>query len=117
MCRVTDLLRPTDRLVRVLLVPSLVFIATSIDRNYQTDLWHHLARGRVLVEEGVLLDNDRFTYTVPGLPFHDVNWGWQAGFYLLFRAGGLPLVQTINSSVLALTMGLLVALARRRSGS
>jgi hypothetical protein len=117
MCRVTRLFRPTDRLARTLLAPALVFVATSIDRNYQTDLWHHLARGRVLVEEGVLLDTDRFTYTVPGLAFQDVNWGWQAGFYLLYRAGGLPLVQTVNAAVLALTMGVLVALARRRSGS
>jgi hypothetical protein len=117
MCRVTRLFRPTDRLVRILLAPALVFIATAIDRNYQTDLWHHLARGRVLVEEGVLLNTDRFTFTVTGQPFRDVNWGWQAAFYWLFRAGGLPLVQTVNSAVLALMMGLLCALARRRCGS
>ncbi len=41
---------PTDRWVRYLLGPALVFIAVAMDRNYQTDLWHHLARGRVLVE-------------------------------------------------------------------
>src|SRR5271155_299858 len=109
MCRMTRLFRPTDRLARMLLAPALVFIATSVDRNYQTDLWHHLARGRGLVEEGVLLNADRFTFTVPDRQFRDVNWAWQAGFYLLYRAGGLALVQTVNSAVLALTMGLLVA--------
>jgi hypothetical protein len=109
MCRVTRALRPTDRLARALLVPALAFVATSVDRNYQTDLWHHLARGRALVEEGTLLDADRFTFTVPGIPLRDVNWGWQAAFYLLYRAGGLPLVQTANSAVLVVTMGLLVA--------
>jgi hypothetical protein len=117
MCRLTDALRPTDRLVRALLVPAVVFIATSVDRNYQTDLWHHLARGRVLIEEGVLLDSDRFTFTVSGQPLRDVNWLWQAAFYWLYRAGGLALVQTVNSAVLALTMGLLFGLASRRSGS
>ncbi len=117
MCRATDLLRPTDRLTRTLLAPALVFIAASIDRNYQTDLWHHLARGRVFLEEGVLPDADRFTFTVPGQPFRDVNWLWQIGFYHLYRAGGLPLVQAANSAVLALTMGILFALARRRCGS
>jgi hypothetical protein len=117
MCRVTRLFRPTDRLARTLLAPALVFIATSVDRNYQTDLWHHLARGRVLVEEGALLDTDAFTFTVPGQPFRDVNWGWQAAFYCLYRAGGFPLVQTVNSALLALMMGLLVSLARQRSGS
>src|SRR4051794_39183441 len=117
MCRVTRLLRPTDRLIRTLLAPALIFIATSIDRNYQTDLWHHLARGRVFVEEGVLLDTDRFTFTVTDQPFRDVNWGWQIVFYYLYRAGGLPLVQTANSAVLALMMGLLFALTRRYCGS
>jgi hypothetical protein len=117
MCRVTETLRPTDRLVRALLVPAAVFIAACADHNCQTDLWHHLARGRVLVEEGTLLDADRFTFTVAGRPFRDVNWLWQGGFYLFYRAGGLPLVQTANAAVLALTMGLLFALARRRCGS
>ncbi len=117
MCRVTRAFRPTDRLARALLVPALAFVATSVDRNYQTDLWHHLARGRALVEEGTLLDADRFTFTVPGTPFRDVNWGWQSAFYLLYRSGGLPLVQTVNSAVLALTTGFLFALARRRCGS
>jgi hypothetical protein len=117
MCRLTVMLRATDRLVRALLVPSLVFIATSVDRNYQTDLWHHLARGKVLVEEGTLLNYDRFTYTIGGQPLQDANWAWQAAFYCLYRAGGLPLVQTINSAILALAFGLLFALTARRCDS
>lgn len=117
MCRLTDSLRPTDRLMRALLAPALVFIATAIDRNYQTDLWHHLARGRAYVETGVLLDEDCFTFTVAGTTFRDVNWLWQIVFYHLFRFGGLPLVQTTNSAALAVTFGLLFAFARQRSGS
>jgi hypothetical protein len=88
-----------------------------MDRNYQTDLWHHLARGRVLIEEGVLLNSDRFTYTVSDEPFRDVNWGWQAAFYLLYRVGGISLVQLANSAILALTFGLLGALASRKCRS
>jgi hypothetical protein len=108
---------PTDRWLRFLLVPALVFIATAMDRNYQTDLWHHLARGRVLVEEGLLLDADRFTCTIPGRAFQDCNWGWQAANYGLYRLGGLSLVQTANAATLAATLAVLVALCRRRSGS
>jgi hypothetical protein len=111
------MLLPTDRWTRFLLAPALVFIATAIDRNYQTDLWHHLARGRVIVNEGQLLNTDRFTYTVPGQPFQDVNWGWQVIFYSLHSAGGLSLVQTVNSVILAVMTALLVLLAWRRSGS
>ncbi len=108
---------PTDRWLRFLLVPALVFIATAMDRNYQTDLWHHLARGRVLVEEGRLLDEDRFTCTIPGRVFQDCNWGWQAANYGLYRLGGLALVQTANAATLAIMMAVLVALCWRRSGS
>lgn len=117
MRRLLRLLQPNDRLARALLAPALVFIAACIDRNYQTDLWHHLARGRVYVEEGRLLDHDEFTYTVEGQPFRDVNWGWQIAFYNLYRLGGIRLVQVANSAVLALTMAFLFALAYRRSAS
>jgi hypothetical protein len=106
-------LRPTDTWVRLLFVPLLAFLTTITDRNYQTDIWHHLARGRVLAEEGVLLNEDRFTYTVPGLQFQDVNWLAQYGFYQLYRLGGLPLVQTVNSLLLALTLFLLLLQCRR----
>jgi hypothetical protein len=108
---------PTDRWTRALVVPALVFIAAGIDRNYQTDLWHHLARGRVSATEGRLLDEDRFTYTVAGRPFQDANWAWQVLNYGLFRAGGLPLLQAVNAAVLAIAAAVLVALCRRRSGS
>jgi hypothetical protein len=108
---------PTDRWTRFLLAPALVFIATCIDRNYQTDLWHHLARGRAIVAEGRLLDTDRFTYTMEGRPFQDVNWLWQVTFYKLHQAGGLSLVQTANSAVLALMIVGLLALAWQRSRS
>jgi hypothetical protein len=108
---------PTGRWARFLLVPALVFIATATDRNYQTDLWHHLARGRTTVAEGRLLNEDRFTFTVAGKPLQDVNWVWQALFYRLHVWGRLALVQAVNSLVLAVTMALLLRLAWRRSGS
>src|SRR6516164_2579119 len=108
---------PTDRWTRFLLAPALVFIATIADRNYQTDLWHHLARGRAIVTEGRLLNVDRFTYTVHGRPLQDVNWGWQVLFYRLYTAGGLPLVQTVNSAILAVMTAVLLVLAWRRSAS
>src|SRR4051812_32032096 len=94
-------LLPTDWWVRALLAPVFVFIACGIDRNYQTDLWHHLARGRVLATEGRLLDEDRFTYTVRGTSFQDVNWLSQVAFYELYQAGGLELLQVVNALVLA----------------
>jgi hypothetical protein len=108
---------PTDAWVRAILPLALIFIATACDRNYQTDLWHHLARGRAIAEEGRLVDADRFTYTVAGRRMQDANWGWQVLFYHVYRLGGLPLVQVVNSLTLTLTLGVLLGLAWRRSGS
>ena len=108
---------PTDRCTRLFLVPAVVFIATAMDRNYQTDLWHHLARGRAIIRENRLLDEDRFTFTVHGQALQDVNWGWQVLFFRLHSIGGLPLVQTVNSALLAVMILLLLMFAWRRSGS
>lgn len=108
---------PTPAWVRALFAPVLVFVACCVDRNYQTDFWHHLARGRAIAESGTLVNHDLFTYTVPGQPFQDTNWGAQLLYHVLYEAGGLPLVQVVNGLLLALTLALLGALCRRRSGS
>ncbi len=113
----TAVLFPSDRWTRFLLAPALIFIAAGLDRNYQTDLWHHLARGRAIVAEDRLLDEDRFTFTVHGQPLRDPNWGWQLLFYRLYARGGLPLIQTINAAILAAAMAFLMVRAWRRSGS
>jgi hypothetical protein len=107
----------SDSHVRALFAPALVFIACCIGRAYQTDLWHHLARGKVIVEEGKILDEDRFTYTIPGQPFQDVNWLTQVAMYHLYQLGGLELLQVVNAALLALVMALLIALCRNSSGS
>src|SRR5438132_188517 len=108
---------PTASWTRFLLPPALVFIATALDRNYQTDFWHHLARGRAMAERGGLVNEDLFTYTVAGQPLQDVNWLTQLLFYRLYTLGGLELVQTVNSLTLAVMMAVLVVFCRKASGS
>jgi hypothetical protein len=110
-------LLPTNTWVRVVFAPALVFIATSVNHNYQTDFWHHLARGQAISERGGLVDHDLFTFTVPGKPFQDANWLSQVLYYRLFSCGGLELVQFVNSLTLAVVMSLLVGMCWRKSGS
>lgn len=109
--------RPTLHTVRLGLAPALVFIATGIDRGYQTDLWQHLARGRQIVREGAIVSVDRFTFTVPGREMRDNNWLSQLAYYGLHRAGGLELIQLLNSIVLAATLAIVVHQCRRQSRS
>jgi hypothetical protein len=109
---------PTAAWTRALLAPVLMFVATSVDRNYQTDFWHHLARGRAIAERGSMVDHDLFTFTVPPeQSFQDANWLAQLSYHYLFTAGGLPLVQLVNSLLLTTMIGLLVALCWRASRS
>src|SRR5438067_4795121 len=96
-------LLPTPTLLRLAIVPVLAFLATVTDRNYLADFWHHLARGRAMVERGDLVDGDLFTFTAAGLPTKDINWLTQVGYYYLFEAGGLTLVQLLNSLLVAVT--------------
>src|SRR5689334_12695957 len=83
---------PTDGWVRLILVPVLVFIALASNTAYLADFWHHLARGRVIVSEGRLLNHDVFSFTAYGESFQDVNWLSQVVYFLLFSEGGMALV-------------------------
>src|SRR5438067_11518209 len=58
---------------RFLLAPALVFLATALDRNYQTDFCHHLARRRAMAEQGGLVNEDLFTHTRACQPLQDAN--------------------------------------------
>jgi hypothetical protein len=111
------LLFPTPTWLRLAIVPVLAFLATFTDRNYLADYWHHLARGRATVERGQIVDRDLLTFTVADRQFQDVNWLTQVGYYALHEAGGLALVQLVNSLLIAGTMLLVVLAGRRRSGS
>jgi hypothetical protein len=107
----------TPRTLRLALVPVLAFLATVSDRHYLADFWHHLARGRAIVEHGEMIDRDLFSCTVTGQPLQDLNWLTQVGYHLLFEAGGLALVQVVNSLLIAATLGWLVLVCQRRTGS
>jgi hypothetical protein len=108
---------PTAAWARALFAPVLMFVANGIDRNYQTDFWHHLARGRAMAESGAIVNRDLFTYTVPGQPFQDTNWLTQLLYHYLFSAGGLPLVQLVNALVMTAMMAVVVWHAWRASRS
>jgi hypothetical protein len=109
---------PTAAWTRALFAPVLMFVATSVDRNYQTDFWHHLARGRAIAAGGAMVDHDLFTYTVPPeQSFQDVNWLAQLSYHGLYAAGGLPLVQLANSLLLTAMTAVLVWMCWRTSRS
>ena len=110
-------LLPTSNWLRLGIVPVLAFLATVTDRHYLADFWHHLARGRAIVENGQVVNHDLFTFTVANIPLQDVNWLTQVGYFALHDLGGLALVQVVNSLIIAITMLMLVRLCQRRVGA
>ena len=108
---------PSLDTVRLVLAPALVFIVTGLDRGYQTELWQHLARGRLVARHHEVVSFDTFTFTVLGRPFVDNNWLTQLLYHALHSLGGLELLQLVNSLALAAAVALLVRLCRRASGS
>jgi len=57
---------PDIRWIRAGVVPIVVLIACCLDRGYQTDFWHHLARGRAIVSTGNVVNVDLFTCSLGG---------------------------------------------------
>lgn len=108
MSRWLRCLAPTGNWVLAGLAPALVFVSTGLQRNYMVDFWHHLARGRAIVQQGRIVNEDLFTYTIPGEPLQDANWLSQVIYYGLYTLGGLPLIQLVNSLVLTATISLLI---------
>lgn len=101
---------PRTRWSRILgregLVWGIVFLALfamAARVPLDTDMWWHLAAGRVMAESGQVLRADPFSHTVAGKPWTDVYWLAQLAMYGLHRLGGLPALMgaTALSVVLA----------------
>jgi len=103
--------------VRLLLPAVLIFVLAASDRQYLSDFWQHLARGREIVSTGTIVSSDPFTFTVAGASYRDCNWLTQVFYYGTYQIGGLSLVQAINALVLAMAMAVLTWQALRASGS
>jgi hypothetical protein len=73
-----------------------------------TDLWWHLAAGRVMVEERRWLFTDPFAADTFGRPWVDVHWLFQVLVYLLHRWGGIVALVVAKITLIGLGVGLTV---------
>lgn len=64
------------------------------------DFWWHLKVGEVIVTSGQIPRVDLFSFTQTGRPFIYQNWLGEVLYYLTYRAGGLPLLITLNAMLL-----------------
>ncbi|MBI5864013.1 MAG: hypothetical protein HZB38_05820 [Planctomycetes bacterium] len=83
-----------------------------------TDTWIGLAAGKQIFDQGRVPATDSFSFTFPGQPWYNQNWGTHALQYLAYSRGG-PAAVIVLGWGLAFSTFLLVLLAtywRCRSG-
>lgn len=91
----------TERLAAWILF--LLIFAMSVRVPLDTDTWWHLRSGQVMVDNGELLREDRFSYTQDGKAWVNHGWGAQLvlyGAYKLTGGGG----DTGDSGVIGLAL-------------
>ncbi|MFL5342812.1 MAG: hypothetical protein ACJ8F7_21980 [Gemmataceae bacterium] len=106
--------RPVD-VVLALLVLGFAFLAASFAAR-NSDVWLHLAAGRLLAHGDYHFGADPFAYTTLGVYWANHAWLFDLGLYLGFQTlGGAGLVLLKAAAVAALA-GLMLLLARPARG-
>lgn len=107
--------RPPLALVAVANALLLAFALQGLHFD-DTDTFYHLAGGRWMLEHGRVLDRETLSFTLPGQPWTDYYWGFQAVLAAAERAFGLRGVVAVRAVLVLLTGNLLVLLLWRLSG-
>ncbi|GIU98287.1 MAG: hypothetical protein KatS3mg013_2090 [Actinomycetota bacterium] len=107
--------RPVDRawVGVAVLVPGLVALLATMRT---IDLAYHLRTGDLILATRSIPRLDTFTFSVPGAPWLDHQWGAQLALASAFRAGGWPTLKALQAVLVALSFGL-VFLACRGAGA
>ncbi len=101
-----------DVLLSVLVVGFAFLAGSFVARN--SDLWLHLATGRLLATGGYHFGTDPFAFTTAERYWANHAWLFDLAFYLGFGAiGGAGLV-AIKAAVVAMTAGVMLLTARGR---
>jgi hypothetical protein len=78
----------------------------------QSDTWWQLRAGEWTWEAGRPMLRDEFTHTVAGQPWPNHEWLSNLLFFLIYRAGGLPLLTALCAAVVTLAWALVFRLTR-----
>ncbi len=63
------------------------------------DFWWHLKTGQVIATTGSIPRVDLFSFTAAGKPFVLQNWLAELLYYIVYRAGGFPLLVFFNALI------------------
>jgi len=90
---------------------------TSLSTLPALDFWWHIKAGQVILETGAIPVKDIFSFTAAGHPYFLQNWLAEVLLYLVYRAGGPPLVIFFHTLLLIGTALPVYLLAVRRASA
>jgi len=93
-----------------------IFIILALWLIRPHDFWWHVRAGQWIVENGRIPKVDLFSFTRAGEPWAYQSWLMEVVFYLLFSAGGLPLVIFFHAMVITAAYALLLRVNQHASG-
>jgi tetratricopeptide (TPR) repeat protein len=96
----------TVRVWAVSVLAALVAAYAACFSLMDTDIWWHLAAGRLIVKEHRLLFADPFAADSLGSPWVDVHWLFQVLVFLLHRLGGIAAIVVAKVVLIGLGVGL-----------
>ena len=84
---------------------------------WHTDLWGHLAYGRVIVTNRALPATEPLMPLSGGIPFDDLAWLSEVLGYLAFQWKGAAAIQFVYATSIVICLGLLAYRTSRRTGT
>jgi len=108
---------PRSRTLLAAAVLGIGAASTGLAPSADGDIWWHLAAGREMVRQGVLLVSDPFSVSAQGRPWPDVHWLFQLAVYGVHQAFGLAGLVWVKCGLIALGACLLYFALEARRGS
>ncbi|HEX6983966.1 MAG TPA: hypothetical protein VF170_01255, partial [Planctomycetaceae bacterium] len=115
--RLSPWLLSTKALPLLVLPLGVIFLAIASRPLWHTDLWGHLAYGRLIWETRSLPETEPFMPLARGVEFVDTAWLSQVIGYLTIERFGLPGLQFLAAACVTATAGVLAWLGYRKTGS
>jgi hypothetical protein len=110
-------LRPTLAGFAVFAALTVFFVFLSHRPLWHTDLWGHLAYGRLIVESGSIPSTEPLIPLCEGVPFVDFSWLSEVLAFLAYQWRGAPALQFLYAASITTCVGLLAWCCLRKTGS
>ncbi len=108
-------LKPAD--FGLIVVLSLFFVYLSHRPLWHTDLWGHLAYGRLIAANRAIPATEPLMPLSQGVPFVDFSWLSELVAYGAYAWCGIPALQFLYAGSVAACVGLLAWCSRRKTNS